>query len=142
MKELTFYNISYGKSNSTFIFITDNSIPLIFLKSYVDIKNSVIFEKFISIDIVPILKKICKDTKKEAILNCNNFDFDIAEISIIIMGHKVTWKNYSFKNWNNFYLGLRNYSEEINVIIEVDHPIDIKDKNILKIINKGNEIKK
>lgn len=137
MKNLTIYCVRFGKNPKVFLAIANDNIPLKFLGSYVDILNSILFEEFISKDLLSIIKKICKDTKKEAILNINNSNSTIKEIINYIIGCNVTWKNYSLRTWKNSFTAISDYCQSKNFIIEIDHPIDFKEEMISQIIDEG-----
>jgi len=133
-KELTIYCIKRGKNPKALLTITDNNIPFSVVGYHCDILESV---KFIKVELLPTIKDICKDTGKNAILNCNHSDHDIASFARTLMGHKVIWKNYSFKAWNNFILGLEEFSGVEDFNIEIDHPIDLSDETIKNIVDRG-----
>lgn len=137
----TLYCVHFGKNPNVFLAIADNNIPLKFLGRYSDILNSFIYENFISEDLLPIVKKICSDTKKEAILNINHSNEIIKEITNHIISCDITWKNCSRNSWNNFINGVVNYCQDKDVIMEIDHPINFKDKMLVQIIEKGLLIK-
>lgn len=136
-KNLTVYCIHCSQHPKAFLAIADNSIPLTFINSYVDIDNSVIFERYISLHILSELKKICQDTGKTAILNCNNKDSTIQEITREIIGHTITWKDYDLKEWQDFIIGGGEYTLLNKASLEIDHPVDLKDSKLKRIIKEG-----
>lgn len=134
-KKLTVYCIKYGKSSTAFIAIADNSIPLKIIRWYADVDNSFIYESFVKINMLPLMKKISKDTNKTAILYHNHKS--IKEFISEVIGNEVTWIDYNFSIWTKVFIGLEEYSIENGNIIEIDHPIKIKDKVLNSIINEG-----
>jgi len=67
-KKLTTYLIQYGSNENFFIAIADNSIPFKIIGNYSDVEESLIFEGFLKSTQLPIIRKVCKDTGKTAIL--------------------------------------------------------------------------
>jgi hypothetical protein len=136
-KNLTIYCIEYGDKPKAFIVLADNNIPFTFNGLYTDVDNSVMFEKYILVSLIPELKKICKDTGKTAILNSNHKDADIREITRAVIGYNVIWKNCSLKNWKLFMTGVTEYSIINEALIEIDHPFDLKDSMLVRMIKDG-----
>lgn len=136
-KRITVYCIKYGKAPKAFIAIADNSIPFKTLRFYSDIEESLFFEEFIDSTKIPIIKKVCKDSGKSAILLRNQRNKNLSNIINEILGNEVTLKQYSFTQWNNFICGIEEFSSEDSSVIEIDHPINLNDKMLISIINQG-----
>ena len=131
---LTIYQI-ISPENDTIIIANEN-IPIVFLQYYEDIKNSII--QILSVDhrIVPILKLICQ-SKKESILNMNNQNENIRSFTRIIIGQQINWIKINRKDWEIFIDSMKEYSRQENVIIEINNPINFKDKELQKLIKKA-----
>jgi len=140
-RDLTFYSIEFGNAPKVFLAFADNNIPFKFVSNYSDVLDSILFESAISKDLIPEIIKICEDTNKTAILNLNNPNNIIAEISKLVLGKDVIITNsYSFESWKNFMLGVEEYTSTNSVSIEIDHPIDLENKILKDIINNGLEL--
>lgn len=138
---LTVYSIELSGASKVFLAFADNNIPFKFISSYSDVLDSIIFEATISKDLIPEIIEICKDPKKTALLNCNNSNNIIAEISKLVLGKDVTITNsYSLESWQKFMLGVGEYTSTNSVSIEIDHPIDLENKTLKDIINSGIEM--
>ena len=134
-KKLTVYYIKYGKAPKAFIAIADNSIPLKIINYYADVESSFIYEEYISTKYFSLIKKICRNTGKLAILNRNHNI--IKKFIDEIIGQDITLIQYSFKTWNQFFQGLQAYGLENKSIIEIDHPINLKDKMFILLVKEG-----
>jgi len=136
-KKLTVYCIKYGKAPKAFIAVADNSIPLKILNYYTDINNSFIYESFININHISLIKKICSDTGKTAILNRTHNNKEVRKFIDKVIGYEVIWKEYCFSIWTKSFSGIHEYVRESQSTIEIDHPINLEDKIIISIVQEG-----
>ena len=138
---MTVYCIRYGKSSIVLLIFANNNIPLTFINYHSDIEDSIICEIFLDDIFLNLVKKICKNTGKLAILNNNHDNADVSKISKLVMGSNIIWKNYSLKKWNNFINSTMTFSRKNNVRIDITHPIDFNDKKINNLIESGLKIR-
>ena len=136
-KKLTVYCINYGKSENIFLAIANNSIPFKIIGGYSDVEESLIFEKFIKSIHLPLIKKVCKDTGKSAILYRNQTNKILCDFINEILGCEVKFIQYSLSKWNNFIIGMEEYSTENSSTIEIDHPIRLEDKMLILMVKEG-----
>lgn len=139
-KELTVYCITRDGCSKSFIGIADNSIPLKFVHSYSDVEKSIFYETSIEKDLITELKEICKDTGKTAILNSNHSNSTIQYFTRTVIGHDVTWLDYPFCEWKDFMDGVEQYCETKECVIEMDHPIDLRNEVLGNIVSEGKAV--
>ena len=137
MKKLTVYCIKYGKSKNIFLAIADNSIPFKIISYYSDVEESLIFEGFIKSTELSLVKKVCKDSGRSAILLRNQKSKVLGDFINEVLGHQVTFIEYSFKSWQSFILGMQEYSSNSLTLIEIDHPICLKERILSSLVKDG-----
>lgn len=135
--KLTVYCITRYNGINGLLVVAKNSIPFTFVGSYADVKESVISNFFFEVKLKPLVKELCKDTGKTCILNLNHTEEFIRDLVTIIIGNDVTWKSYSFNDWDKFILGCEEYSLLHHKSIEIDHPIRFSDPVLEDIIAQG-----
>ncbi len=137
-KSKNVYCITMADKPIANIFLADNSIPFSILLNYSDVDNSIISEFKFPKNNLSILREICKDTGKNAILHINHDISYVAKFAREVLGYKVNWLDYDCEQWNNIMIGLNEFSEIKQLKIEIDHPIDIKnDKELSDMIDCG-----
>lgn len=140
-KTFTVYCVRYDSKPKAYIGIADNDISWkIVPHRYFDINNSFLWQKYASVDLIPEIKKICQDTGKTAILNSSHSNSFIQEIAKTVLGYSVIWKDYNYQEWSDALDGIAEYGSTHKSIIEIDHPIDLNDKELIVMIREGSQI--
>lgn len=139
--KLTIYQITYKGKPKDYIIVANESIPMVFLKYYTDINQSVIETFKVDCNMTPLLKNICQD-HKQAILNSNHSNNVICSFTRLVIGQSVNWLQISCENWNKLIDGVHEYISHRDLILEIDHPINLEDKKLKEIIKEGMKEKK
>jgi hypothetical protein len=136
----TVYCIQLGKSPKVLLLIADNNKSLNIINGHADVDKSMT-EMWVELGQLPLIKTICKDTRKTALLNRTHTEKSISDITNEVLGCDVTWKNITFNAWNDFMINIDEYTRIKRVRVEIDHPIDFRDKELQRMINVGNKSK-